>query len=45
MLYSTNPLDRLNKQVGRGADNVGLFPNEDIIMPLIGEALLHVIDQ
>lgn len=31
-LHSTNPLERLNKEVKRRADVVGIFPNEDRIV-------------
>lgn len=31
-LHSTNPLERLNKEVKRRADVVGIFPNEDSIV-------------
>ena len=31
-LHCTNPLERLNKQVKRRADVVGIFPNEDSII-------------
>ena len=31
-LHSTNPLERLNKEVKRRADGVGIFPNEDSII-------------
>lgn len=34
--HSTNTLERLNKEVKRRADVVGIFPNEDSIMRLLG---------
>jgi putative transposase len=36
-LHSTNPLERLNEEVKRRADGVGIFPNEDRIVRLIGD--------
>ena len=44
-LHSTNPLERLNKEVKRRADVVGIFPGEPSITRLIGAVLLEASDE
>ena len=36
MLHSTSPLERLNKEIKRRANVVGIFPNEESIIELFG---------
>jgi putative transposase len=44
-IYSTNPLGRLNEEVKRRTNVVGVFPDEASAIRLVGSVLLELWDE
>jgi transposase-like protein len=44
-LRSTNPLERVNREIGRRSDVIGIFPNDASLIRLAGMLLIEQSDE
>jgi len=44
-LRSTNPLERVNREIGRRTDSVGIFPNDRALLRLAASVVIEQNDE
>lgn len=44
-IASTNPLERVNKEVKRRSDVIGIFPNDESVIRLVGALMIETNDE
>jgi putative transposase len=44
-IASTNPLERVNKEVKRRSDVIGIFPNDEAVIRLVGALMIETNDE